>query len=245
VVSLGAFGQTTPPPTDGNGNGTTTLTADLSAQNLVPPLADRAESGTARVEITMIPSSSTSSASAVVDFEITLENGQSDAFTGFSINEGAVGLNGPEVVQTVITPDPDEPAGDTITGQITVSSQTQLDGLADLIADPEGFYVVLTGTDAPAGLVRGQLQAEDVGDGMDNLSDKLDGMQDQLDVIQNMIRTIGRSLGIDPAFLPEPDTSDNGGGTDDGGETGDDGGTSNGGGTTNGGTTTGGTTGSN
>lgn len=196
-VSLVAFGQTTPPP------GTTSLTADLSPLNLVPPLEDRTESGRAEVEITLIQASTGSS--AVVNFEITLENASADAFTGFAIHEGVTGLNGPEVVQTTLTSDGQTPPGNTISGQLTVSNQTQLESLQAAVQNPAGFYVILTATDNPAGLLRGQLGAGDMGEGIDSLSDKLDNVQEQLDVIQRMVRSIGRVLGIDPAFLPEPE----------------------------------------
>lgn len=196
-VSLVAFGQTTPPP------GTTSLRADLSPLSLVPPLEDRTESGTAEVEITLLQS--TTGASGVVNFDITLENAQSDAFTGFAIHEGITGLNGPEVIQATLTSDGETPPGNTISGQIAVSNQTQLESLQALIQNPAGFYVILTSTDNPAGLLRGQLAAGNVGGEIDSLSDKLDNVQEQLDVIQRMVRSIGRVLGIDPEFLPEPE----------------------------------------
>jgi hypothetical protein len=54
-----------------------------------------------------------------------------------------------------------------------------------------------------------------MGEEVDNLSEKLDRMQEQLNVMQRMIRSIGGVLGIDPAFLPEPedDASDGTGDT--------------------------------
>jgi hypothetical protein len=102
-----------------------------------------------------------------------------------------------------------------------------LEGLQDLVANPGDFYVVLTGTDSPSGLLRGQLKTSDMGEEVDSISEKLDQVQDQLDVIQTMLRTVGRALGIDPSFLPEP----GGNGGDDDGDNGTDGGTT--GGTTN------------
>ena len=207
-VSLVAFGQTP---------GTTSLTADLSPLNLVPPLEDRPESGTAEIEITLIEGTSSGGSSAVVTFEITLANAEAGAFTGFAIHEGDTGLNGPTVIETLLASDGETPAGNTISGQMTVTSQTQLDSLQEVVQGPEGFYVLLTATDNPAGLLRGQLSGGgDMGEEMDSLSDKLDRMQEQLNVIQRMVRTVGRVLGIDPAFLPEPedDTPSNGTGDD-------------------------------
>ena len=72
VTSLVAFGQTTPP----DGFGTTALSADLSPLNLVPPEQDRTESGQAEVEITLVSGAAGGSDSAVVSFEITVENAQ-------------------------------------------------------------------------------------------------------------------------------------------------------------------------
>jgi hypothetical protein len=84
-----------------------------------------------------------------------------------------------------------------------ISGSTQLEALRAVVQNPEGFYVLLTGTDNPDGLLRGQLSQS--GDSeMESLSDKLDRMQKQLDTIQQMVRTVGRVLGIDPQFLPEP-----------------------------------------
>jgi hypothetical protein len=211
-VSLVAFGQTTPP----NGFGTTSLSADLSPLNLVPPLEDRAESGAADIEITLAPGSTTSGPSGVVSFDITLETALSDGFTGFAIHQGASGLNGPVVVETQFVSDPEAEPGNTISGQITVNSQTQLEGLQAVVQNPEGYYVVVAGVEHPAGLLRGQLQSgDDMGEEVDNLSEKLDRMQEQLNVMQRMIRSIGGVLGIDPAFLPEPedDASDGTGDT--------------------------------
>jgi hypothetical protein len=209
---LVAFGQTTPP----TGSGTTSLSADLSPLNLVPPLDDRTETGSANVDITLVPASSTASASGSVSFDITLENALSDSFTGFAIHRGATGLNGPVVVETQFVPDADTPAGNTISGQMAITSQTELQSLQDVVQNPGNYYIVLAGTENPAGLLRGQLQAgDDMGEEMDNLSDKLDRMQEQLNVIQRMIRSVGGVLGIDPAFLPEPegDTTDGTGDT--------------------------------
>ena len=199
VVSLVAFGQTTTP------TGPTSLTADLSPANLVPPLEDRTESGTADLEITLVQATSSSSPSAVVAFDINLENVTSEGFTGFAIHEGAAGLNGPEVIQTALNTDPEAPVGNTLSGQMTVTSQTQLQMLQNLVQNPGSFYVLLTATDNPDGLLRGQLKTGgDMGGEMDNLSDKLDRVQAQLNVIQQMLHSVGSVLGIDPKFLPEP-----------------------------------------
>jgi CHRD domain len=212
-VSLVAFGQTTPPTTTPP-SGKTSLTADLSPANLVPPIDGRTEAGTANVDITMVQATTSSSASAAIAFEITLENATSDQFTGFSINRGAAGLNGAEVMQFPLNTDADTPASDTISGQTTVTAQMQMDGLQQLLANPDGYYVVLTTADNPAGLLRGQLAEGDLGGEMDSLSTKLDNVKAQLNVIQEMIRSVGSVLGIDPKFLPEPGQNPPDNGTD-------------------------------
>ena len=207
VTSLVAFGQTTP----SDGFGTTALSADLSPLNLVPPEQDRAESGQAEVEITLVSGAAGGSDSAVVSFEITVENAQADTFTGFAIHEGASGLNGPAVVQTQFdTSEP--PVGNTISGQMMVTGSTQLESLRAIVQNPAGFYVLLTADGSPSGLLRGQLSSGDMGGEVENLSDKVDRIQDQLDTIQLMVRRVGRVLGIAPELLPMPEnsgTSDN------------------------------------
>jgi hypothetical protein len=210
---LVAFGQTTPPP---GGFGSTTLKADLSPLNVVPPIQDRAESGAADIEITLVQAVTGGAESAVVSFEISLANAQAGTFTGFAIHEGVAGENGSIVVEAQLSSDQQTP-GSSISGQILVSDQTQLEALQAIVQNPEAFYVLLTATDNPAGLLRGQLSnGGDIGGEMDNLSDKIDRMQEQLNTIQRMVRSVGRVLGIDPQFLPEPpgDTATDGNGGD-------------------------------
>ncbi len=212
-VSLVAFGQTTTTTTP-TPAGTSSFSADLSPINLVPPLEDRTESATASIDINMVAATGSTSASAIVSFDINLDNATSDMFTGFAIGEGAAGLNGPEVVQTVLNADPDAPVTDTLSGQMTITSQTQIQKLQELMQNPEKFYVLLTATENPDGLLRGQLKAgDDMGNEVDSLSDKIDRMQEQLNVIQQMLRSVGGVLGIDPKFLPEPGTGQAPGGT--------------------------------
>lgn len=217
-VSLVAFGQTTPP----NGFGSTSLTADLSPANLVPPLQDRTEGGSADVEIMLVQGTTGAAESAVVSFEVSLENATAETFTGFAIHEGATGQNGPVVVEAQLSSDGQLPGGSSVSGQIQVTSQTQLESLQAVVANPAEFYVLLTGTENPDGLLRGQLNdGGDMGEEMDNLSQKLDRMQEQLNTIQRMVRAVGRVLGIDPQFLPAPegDTPPDGSGGNGNGDT--------------------------
>jgi hypothetical protein len=214
VMSLVAFGQTTPPT---NGFGTTALTAELSPANLVPPINDRTETGQANVEITLVDGGPGASDTAVVSFEVTLENAQAETITGFAIHEGATGLNGPAVIETQLdTTEP--PTGNTISGQMMITGSTQLDSLREIVDNPSGFYVVLAAEGNPSGLLRGQLSDDGDGGEMDSLTEKVDNIQAQLDTIQLMLHRVGRVLGIAPELLPLPEN----GGSDDDDEEGDD-----------------------
>ncbi len=199
-LSLVAFGQS-------NGFGTTTLTADLSPENLVPPIEARSESGQAEVEITLVDGGASASDSAMVSYEITIQNTEANTFTGFAIHEGSAGLNGSAVVEAQLNTTEDPPNNNTFRGQMMVTGSTQLDTLRNIIANPGGYYVVVSAEGFPSGLLRGQLTTGGGGDGMDNLSDKVDNIQEQLDTIQLMVRRIGRVLGIAPELLPMPEGS--------------------------------------
>lgn len=200
-LSLVALGQT-------NGFGTTSLTADLSPENLVPPIEARSESGQAEVEITLVDGGATASDSAMVSYEVTIENTEANTFTGFAIHEGAAGLNGSPVIEAQLETTEDPPNNNTFSGQMMVSGSTQLDTLRNIIANPGGYYVLVSAEGFPSGLLRGQLTTGDGGDDMDSLSDKVDNLQAQLDTIQLMIRRIGRVLGIAPELLPMPEGSE-------------------------------------
>lgn len=200
LLSLVALGQT-------NGFGTTALSADLSPENLVPPIEARAESGLAEVEITLVDGGATASDSAMVTYEVTIENAEEGIFTGFAIHEGATGLNGSVVVEAQLdTAEP--PTGNGFSGQMMITGSTQLDALRDIIANPGGYYVLVTAQGFPSGLLRGQLTTGDGGNDVDTLTDKVDNIQEQLDTIQVMVRRIGRVLGIAPELLPMPEGAD-------------------------------------
>jgi hypothetical protein len=212
LTALVGVGQTTPPS---SGCGRTALSADLSPSNLVPPAQDRTESGQADVEITLVDGGAGASDTGVVSFNVTLENADAATFTGFAIHDGGTGLNGPAVVQFQFdTAEP--PTGNTLSGQTMVTGSTQLDALRAIVDDPEGFYVLLAAEGSPSGLLRGQLESDDMSGEVDSLSDKVDRIQEQLDTIQLMVHRVGRVLGISPELLPMPETEPSG---DDNGST--------------------------
>jgi CHRD domain len=81
-------------------------------------------------------------------------------FNGFRIHSGQPGENGPAVIDSGVSSITDPGGVGRITKVISLpASDTILNNLASLVADPRGFYVNLCTTDYPTGALSGRLSS--------------------------------------------------------------------------------------
>jgi uncharacterized protein (TIGR03437 family) len=134
---------------------------NMSPLNEVPAIENLNASGFATVWVHVVRNSAGRVVSGTVDFTTRYQFPTGITFTGFHIHRGAVGTNGPVLIDTRISggnPVVDE----TGRGQISRSVQI-LEGTAnvavleELIANPEGFYINLHTTNHPGGALRAQM----------------------------------------------------------------------------------------
>jgi hypothetical protein len=136
------------------------LTAQLSAANEVPPVANAESGARGAVQVTMIPTRDSTGAitAATADFHIQMVGlPENTAFVGAHIHPGVAGVNGPVVLNTSLS------AG---TRPTIVSGAASWDfrGInvpaataQQLESDPSAFYFNVHSLTNPGGVARGQL----------------------------------------------------------------------------------------
>ena len=135
--------------------------AKMSPDNENPAITTSSATGSARARVTVNRDAGGTITSGVVTFDVSYQFGRSVTLTGFHIHDGAVGVNGPVVINSSLTSTP-EPDG---TGSLSfttpsLTTATQLAALTGLVATPHLYYINLHTTDNPGGEIRGQCTSE-------------------------------------------------------------------------------------
>ena len=147
----GLFGSATDPVR------VVTLQAPLSSTS-ENPASDRTGSGMATVTIRMDnPASGTKS--ATVQVQMNLHFAMEETVTMAHIHKGALGVNGPVVVDFKMTTPTTSAANQNsnLSFQFEVTDATTLAALEEVISNPNAHYVNVHSTSKPGGIVRGQL----------------------------------------------------------------------------------------
>ena len=135
--------------------------AKMSPDNENPAITTSSATGSARARVTVNRDAGGTITSGVVIFDVSYQFGRSVTLTGFHIHDGAVGVNGPVVINSGLTSTP-EPDG---TGSLSfttpsLTTAAQLAALTGLVATPHLYYINLHTTDNPGGEIRGQCTSE-------------------------------------------------------------------------------------
>lgn len=139
-----------------------TLTAQLSAANEVPPIAN-AESnarGDARIVFNLTRDANNNITGATVNFTVNLNNfPNGSSWTLAHIHEGAAGVSGGVRINTGLTPANAIPLtnGSVQNQQFNNIAVTDAAVLNNIINNPAGFYFNVHTALNPTGAVRGQL----------------------------------------------------------------------------------------
>jgi CHRD domain-containing protein len=134
--------------------------ATMLSSNEVPAIAGLNASASVLVtlDVTRDSSSGTITSGAIM-FDASYQFPTGVTFTGFHIHTGVAGVNGPVVLDSRTTGITSDATG---VGRITriislATTQTVLDALKAVIANPSGHYINLHTTANPGGAVRAQL----------------------------------------------------------------------------------------
>src|SRR4026207_425500 len=124
--------------------------AKMSPDNENPAITTSSATGSARARVTVNRDAGGTITSGVVIFDVSYQFGRSVTLTGFHIHDGAVGVNGPVVINSSLTSTP-EPDG---TGSLSfttpsLTTAAQLAALTGLVATPHLYYINLHTTDNP------------------------------------------------------------------------------------------------
>jgi len=134
--------------------------ATMLSSNEVPAIAGLNASASVLVTLDVTRDSSSGAiTSGAIMFDANYQFPNGVTFTGFHIHTGAAGVNGPVVLDSRTTGITADATG---VGRITriislATTQTVLDALKAVIANPSGHYINLHTTVNPGGAVRAQL----------------------------------------------------------------------------------------
>jgi len=138
--------------------------AKMSPDNEVDPpegLPGLNASGSARARITVNRDASGTITSGVVIFDVVYQFPSGVTLSGFHIHSGAVGTNGPVVINSGLAATPDaDGAGSLSFTTPSLTTAAQLAALTGLSTTPHLFYINLHTTDFPGGAIRGQCTTE-------------------------------------------------------------------------------------
>ena len=141
---------------------TVTLEAQLSPLNQNPAVASRA-SGMAMVTIRLDRTSASSATptSGSVSVSIEATTPESEVITASHIHRGRAGVNGPVVLDFLLPGSSTTAAGQpaTLKNQFAVTTPEMVSVLAEIVANPQAFYVNVHTMSNPGGHIRGQLTA--------------------------------------------------------------------------------------
>lgn len=130
----------------------------MSPSNEIPAITSTA-TATAWMTIKIARSSAGAITSGTVTFDVNYTLAAAEDITGLHIHRGSAVANGSVVISSGISGS--SPVAGSTAGNITrtaeVTSASGLEVLADLIKNPNGFYVNLHTTSQPGGLMRSQL----------------------------------------------------------------------------------------
>ena len=145
---------------------TVPLSAVMLPSNEVPATTINA-SGSAAILVHVVRDAAGKVTSGSVDFGVSYNFPGSLTITGLHIHEGRAGANGPVIIDTEITGtktvvDNTGKAGVTRQAQIKPDNAAGIAALERLLQDPNQFYVNLHTPEFPGGVIRGQLQRDEV-----------------------------------------------------------------------------------
>ncbi len=159
LCATGLFAQTTAAITTVE---TIPFRAILSSANesAQPPAA---ATGAATVWLHLVRDSKNFVVSGSVDATVSYNFPAAGTATAMHIHKGAAGVDGPIVLPFTLARTDVSGAGTFPTAQTNFpSSAVTLDTINGILADPSQFYFNVHSTDAPAGVMRGQLQRAEV-----------------------------------------------------------------------------------
>jgi hypothetical protein len=162
VLAAGCDEENTTGPSNA-GNQPLVFTANLSAQNEVPPVsnAESAATGTATVTLTPTRDAAGAVTGGTFEFQFNVSGlTNTSNITLAHIHQAAAGSNGPVVVDSQLSaatsiPTPVGSASFNRAGLTANSAAIP----AAIVANPAGFYFNIHTSQNPAGVVRGQLVA--------------------------------------------------------------------------------------
>jgi uncharacterized protein (TIGR03437 family) len=134
--------------------------AILLPSNELPAL-NNASRGIADILASAVRDPSGNIVSGTVDVLLRTTLPAANTVTGLNLHNGAAGQSAPIALTTGLTAAngrPVQSGADFIHIQILIVSPTAIGALTALLADPTRFYLNITSTDQPNGLMRGQLQ---------------------------------------------------------------------------------------
>jgi hypothetical protein len=137
------------------------LSARLSTDNENPAITGLNALGSVQLKITVNRDAGGAVTSGTVVFDAIYDFPGAVTLTGFHIHNGAVGVNGPVVINSGLA-STDSPTGKGSLNFTTPSltSATEMEALDGLTKTPYLYYVNLHTSDHPAGVIRGQLASE-------------------------------------------------------------------------------------
>jgi hypothetical protein len=151
--------NSTPSSTTQAGTTTTRFTAALAASNESPAIvgAEASSAGTSTMDFNITRDASGTITAASVNFSVTMQNLAGTSVVNIAhIHQGATGVNGPIVVNTLVAPGEVTLSGGS--GTFTRVGLTTTAALAQSILDnPAGFYFNIHTAANPGGVMRGQL----------------------------------------------------------------------------------------
>ena len=172
--------------------------ASVSPTNLEPPLRNTDANGDCEVAINLVRNQNGDPVQGFVDFGCNLGFGMNQQINGMSIHQGVRGQNGPMVIGANFgNPVMAGPGPLRLFRQIEIVDGPGLQLLERILANPDGFYLVIPSAENVMGVCRDQLRLHDA-DRLALMERQMNQLRDTTDIINNRTGRLMQRNGLRP-----------------------------------------------